>query len=185
MPVVGISATLSPCISARNHCLAPSGGAAASHAHPCPVLITPGYCWLISQGSKSTFFLGGNLFQVFAQRRHKLGKYPIFAYLGVGQQYPLVFLMARSEGYLGSKIDQKTHPRNQNQVHRAATSFLVGEPWASGRCARGSKIREGKTSLFLDVVGIKVTKAKRKESGPFKTYNRTIRFEFFCGEVGR
>src|SRR5437870_1055535 len=35
--------------------------------------------------------------------------------------------MARSEGYLRSKIDQKTHPRNQNQVHRAATSFLAGE----------------------------------------------------------
>src|SRR5262249_773495 len=35
--------------------------------------------------------------------------------------------MARSEGYLGSKIDQKTHPRNQNQVHRAATRFLAGE----------------------------------------------------------
>src|SRR6516165_12746099 len=41
--------------------------------------------------------------------------------------------MARSEGYLGSKIDQKTHPRNQNQVHRAATSFLVGE--TVGFCA--------------------------------------------------
>src|SRR5215468_10241166 len=45
----------------------------------------------------------------------------------------LVFLMARSEGYLGSKIDQKTHPRNQNQVHRAATSFLAGE--TVGFCA--------------------------------------------------
>ena len=41
--------------------------------------------------------------------------------------------MARSEGYLGSKIDQKTHPRNQNQVHRAATSFLAGE--TVGFCA--------------------------------------------------
>jgi hypothetical protein len=41
--------------------------------------------------------------------------------------------MARSEGYLGSKIDQKTHPRNQNQFHRAATSFLAGE--TVGFCA--------------------------------------------------
>src|SRR5262249_58981735 len=41
--------------------------------------------------------------------------------------------MARSEGYLGSKIDQKTHPRNQNQVHRAAPSFLAGE--TVGFCA--------------------------------------------------
>src|SRR5215470_8459742 len=45
----------------------------------------------------------------------------------------LVFLMARSEGYLGSKIDQKTHPRNQNQVHRAATSFLAGETVVSAQ----------------------------------------------------
>src|SRR5215475_5234698 len=45
----------------------------------------------------------------------------------------LVFLMARSEGYLESKIDQKTHPRNQNQVPRAATSFLAGE--TVGFCA--------------------------------------------------
>ena len=37
--------------------------------------------------------------------------------------------------------------------------------------------------LFLDVVGIKVTRPTRKEFGPFKTYNRTIRFEFFGGEV--
>ena len=37
--------------------------------------------------------------------------------------------------------------------------------------------------LFLDVIGIKVTGATRKEFGPFKTYNRTIRFEFFGGEV--
>jgi hypothetical protein len=37
--------------------------------------------------------------------------------------------------------------------------------------------------LFLDVIGIKVTRANRKEFGPFKTYNRTIRFEFFGGEV--
>src|SRR5262252_2318633 len=41
--------------------------------------------------------------------------------------------MARSEGYLGSKIDQKTHPSNQKQVHRAATSFLAGE--TVGFCA--------------------------------------------------
>src|SRR5215468_9746707 len=45
----------------------------------------------------------------------------------------LVFLMARSEGYLGSKIDQKTHLRNQNQVHRVATSYLTGE--TVGFCA--------------------------------------------------
>ena len=37
--------------------------------------------------------------------------------------------------------------------------------------------------LFLDVIGIKVTGATRKEFGPFKSYNRTIRFEFFGGEV--
>jgi len=37
--------------------------------------------------------------------------------------------------------------------------------------------------LFLDVLGIKVTRPKRKEFGPFKTYTRTIRFEFFGGEV--
>jgi hypothetical protein len=44
-------------------------------------------------------------------------------------------------------------------------------------------IREGKTTLFLDVMGIKVTRPKRKEFGPFKTYTRTIRSEFFGGEV--
>ena len=37
--------------------------------------------------------------------------------------------------------------------------------------------------LFLDVISIKVTGATRKEFGPFKTYARTIRFEFFGGEV--
>ena len=37
--------------------------------------------------------------------------------------------------------------------------------------------------LFLDVVGIKVTRPTRKEFGPFKSYTRTIRFEFFGGEV--
>ena len=37
--------------------------------------------------------------------------------------------------------------------------------------------------LFLDVIGIKITKPTRKEFGPFKSYNRTIRFEFFGGEV--
>jgi hypothetical protein len=50
-----------------------------------------------------------------------------------GARITFVFLMARSEGYLGSKIDQKTHPRNRNQVHRAATSFLAGE--TVGFCA--------------------------------------------------
>ena len=44
-------------------------------------------------------------------------------------------------------------------------------------------IREDKKTLFLDVIGIKVTRVTRKEFGPFKTYNRTIRFEFFGGEV--
>jgi hypothetical protein len=44
-------------------------------------------------------------------------------------------------------------------------------------------IREDKTNLFLDVVGIKVTRPTRKEFGPFKSYYRTIRFEFFGGEV--
>ena len=44
-------------------------------------------------------------------------------------------------------------------------------------------IREGKTTLFLDVMGIKVTRPTRKEFGPFKSYTRTIRFEFFGGEV--
>ena len=33
------------------------------------------------------------------------------------------------------------------------------------------------------MVGIKVTRPTRKEFGPFKSYNRTIRFEFFGGEV--
>jgi hypothetical protein len=37
--------------------------------------------------------------------------------------------------------------------------------------------------LYLDVIGIKVTRPTRTEFGPFKTYNRTIRFEFFGGEV--
>jgi hypothetical protein len=32
-------------------------------------------------------------------------------------------------------------------------------------------------------MGIKVTRPTRKEFGPFKTYTRTIRFEFFGGEV--
>jgi hypothetical protein len=33
------------------------------------------------------------------------------------------------------------------------------------------------------VIGIKVTRPTRKESGPFTAYTRTIRFEFFGGEV--
>ena len=33
------------------------------------------------------------------------------------------------------------------------------------------------------MVGIKVTRPTRKESGPFKAYYRTIRFELFGGEV--
>jgi hypothetical protein len=33
------------------------------------------------------------------------------------------------------------------------------------------------------VIGIKVTRPTRKEFGPFKIYTRTIRFEFFGGEV--
>jgi hypothetical protein len=33
------------------------------------------------------------------------------------------------------------------------------------------------------VIGIKVSRPTRKEFGPFKSYTRTIRFEFFGGEV--
>jgi hypothetical protein len=44
-------------------------------------------------------------------------------------------------------------------------------------------IREGKKTLFLDVIGIRITRPTRKEFGPFKTYTRTIRFEFFGGDV--
>jgi hypothetical protein len=33
------------------------------------------------------------------------------------------------------------------------------------------------------VIGIKVTRPRRKGFGPFHSYNRTIRFEFFGGEV--
>jgi hypothetical protein len=33
------------------------------------------------------------------------------------------------------------------------------------------------------VIGIKVTRPRRKGFGPFKIYTRTIRFEFFGGEV--
>jgi hypothetical protein len=33
------------------------------------------------------------------------------------------------------------------------------------------------------VIGIKVTRPRRKGFGPFKSYTRTIRFEFFGGEV--
>ena len=35
----------------------------------------------------------------------------------------------------------------------------------------------------MDVVGIKVTRLTRKESGPFTSYYRTIRFELFGGEM--
>ena len=35
-------------------------------------------------------------------------------------------------------------------------------------------IREDTTSLFLDVIGIKVTRPTRKEFGPFKAYYRTL-----------
>jgi hypothetical protein len=59
--------------------------------------------------------------------------------------------MARSEGYLGSKIDQKTHPRNQNQVHRAATSFLAGE--TVGFCADAHAGPKKKTSELVIGVG--------------------------------
>ncbi len=33
------------------------------------------------------------------------------------------------------------------------------------------------------MIGIKVSRPTRTEFGPFKSYNRTIRFEFFGGEV--
>ena len=41
-----------------------------------------------------------------------------------GVRITLVFLIARSEGYFGPKIDQKTHQGNQNQVHGPTDSFL-------------------------------------------------------------
>jgi hypothetical protein len=45
----------------------------------------------------------------------------------VGQQYPIVILVALYRGLFGSKIDPKTHVRNQNEVPGPATSFLAGE----------------------------------------------------------
>jgi hypothetical protein len=44
-----------------------------------------------------------------------------------GVRITLVFLVAHSESHFGSKIDQKTHPKNQNQVPGAAMSFLARE----------------------------------------------------------
>jgi hypothetical protein len=43
----------------------------------------------------------------------------------VGVRITLVFLIARSEGYFWSKIDQKTRPGNQNQVQGPTDSFLA------------------------------------------------------------
>jgi hypothetical protein len=47
--------------------------------------------------------------------------------VNAGVRITLVFLVARSEGSFGSKIDQKTRPENQNQVAGTATSFLARE----------------------------------------------------------
>ena len=44
-------------------------------------------------------------------------------------------------------------------------------------------LQESQKTLFLDVIGIKVTRPTRKGFGPFTSYTRTIRFEFFGGEV--
>src|SRR5205823_6782211 len=44
-----------------------------------------------------------------------------------GVRITLVFLVVHSESHFGSKIDQKTHPKNQNQVPGAAMSFLARE----------------------------------------------------------
>ena len=44
-------------------------------------------------------------------------------------------------------------------------------------------IRKSGRTLFLDVIGIKVTRPRREGFGPFKSYTRTIRFEFFGGKV--
>ena len=44
-----------------------------------------------------------------------------------GARLTPVFLVAHSESHFGSKIDQKTQPKNQNQVPRAAMSFLARE----------------------------------------------------------
>ena len=44
-----------------------------------------------------------------------------------GVRITLVFLVAHSESHFGSKIDQKTHPKNQNQVPGAAMIFLARE----------------------------------------------------------
>jgi hypothetical protein len=43
--------------------------------------------------------------------------------------------------------------------------------------------RENKISLPLDVVGIEVTRPTRKESGPYESFYRTIRFRLFGGVV--
>lgn len=44
-----------------------------------------------------------------------------------GVRITRVILVAPSRGLFGSKIDQKTHVRNQNQVPGPATSFLADE----------------------------------------------------------
>jgi len=50
-------------------------------------------------------------------------------YLIVSERVRITFviLVAPYRGLFGSKIDQKTHIRNQNQVPGPATSFLAGE----------------------------------------------------------
>ena len=42
-----------------------------------------------------------------------------------GARITLVFLIPGSAGHLGSKVDQKTHAGNQNQVQEPTESFLA------------------------------------------------------------
>ena len=59
-----------------------------------------------------------------------------------GVRITLVFLMPRSEGHFGSKIDQKTHSGNQNQVHGPTESFLARRNRRFlYRCARWSMVQ--------------------------------------------
>ena len=62
----------------------------------------------------------------------------------------LVFLIPCSEGHFGSKIDQKTHSRNQNQVQGPTESFLAQRNRRFlYRCARWSKLPWRQTFLAL------------------------------------
>ena len=95
-----------------------------------------------------------------------------------GVRITLVFLMPCSEGHFGSKIDQKTHSGNQNQVHGPTESFLARRNRRFlFKCARWSYISTAVAEEEIDLQTVnagmlsleqKITEAKDKHNAFLK-----------------